>query len=103
MLRPRGTISTYANDGGHPVELNVLQHMVRNTRMQFIVLHTAGPDVRAAAVADVVAAARDGALPVGEEHGLPLVRFPLHRTAVPTGQSKAARSARSWSTFAMPR
>ncbi|NUP37192.1 MAG: hypothetical protein HOY76_09265, partial [Streptomyces sp.] len=24
---------------------------------------------------------RDGALPVGEEHGLPLIRFPLDRTA----------------------
>lgn len=81
VLRPCGTISTYANDGGHPVELNVLQHMVRNTRMQFIVLYTAGPDVRAAAVADVAAALGDDALPVGEEHGLPLVRFPLHRTA----------------------
>ncbi|MEU2256720.1 NADPH:quinone reductase [Nocardia xishanensis] len=81
VLRPRGTISTYANNGGKPVELNVAQHMVRNTRLQFIVLYTAGPDARAAAVADVAAAVRDGALPVGEEHGLPLVRFPLHRTA----------------------
>ncbi|NUR91850.1 MAG: NADPH:quinone reductase, partial [Nonomuraea sp.] len=34
-----------------------------------------------AAVEDVGAALRDGALPVGEEHGLPLVRFPLDRTA----------------------
>jgi NADPH2:quinone reductase len=25
VLRTRGTISTYANDGGKPVELNVLQ------------------------------------------------------------------------------
>ncbi|MFB8003493.1 NADPH:quinone reductase [Nocardia sp. NPDC056000] len=81
VLRPRGTLSTYANNGDQPVELNVLQHMVRNTRMQFIVLYTAGPEVRAAAVADVAAAVRDGALPVGQEHGLPLVRFPLHRTA----------------------
>jgi NADPH:quinone reductase-like Zn-dependent oxidoreductase len=30
---------------------------------------------------DIVAAVRDAALPVGEEHGLPLVRFPLDRTA----------------------
>jgi len=81
VLRPRGAISTYANDGGQPVELNVLQNMVRNTRMQFIVLYTAGPEVRAAAVADVAAAVGDDALPVGEEHGLPLVRFPLHHTA----------------------
>ncbi|MFI1920065.1 NADPH:quinone reductase [Nocardia sp. NPDC020380] len=81
VLRPRGTISTYANDGGRPVEVNVLLSMVRNIRMQFIVLYTAGPDVRAAAVADIAAAVGDGALPVGEEHGLPLIRFPLDRTA----------------------
>jgi NADPH2:quinone reductase len=81
VLRTRGTISTYANDGGKPVELDVLQHMVRNTRLQFLVLHTAGPQVRAAAVEDVAAAVHAGAMPVGEEHGLPLVRFPLERTA----------------------
>ena len=46
-----------------------------------LVLYTAGPEVRAAAAEDVAAAVRAGALPVGEEHGLPLVRFPLDRTA----------------------
>ncbi|MEW1780070.1 NADPH:quinone reductase [Streptomyces sp. NPDC086777] len=81
VLRTRGTISTYANDGGRPVELNVLQNMVLNTRLQFLVLFTAGPQARAAAAQDVAAALRDGALPVGEEHGLPLLRFPLARTA----------------------
>jgi NADPH:quinone reductase len=81
VLRRRGTISTYANDGGKPVELDVLQHMVLNTRLQFLVLYTAGPEARAAAVEDVAAAVRAGALPVGEEHGLPLVRFPLECTA----------------------
>lgn len=81
VLRTRGTISTYANDGGGPVELDVLRNMVLNTRLQFLVLNTAGPEVRAAAAEDVAAAVRAGALPVGEEHGLPLVRFPLDRTA----------------------
>ncbi|MDP4510719.1 NADPH:quinone reductase [Nonomuraea turcica] len=81
VLRTRGTISTYANDGGKPVELDVLRNMVLNTRLQFLVLYTAGPEARAAAVEDVAAAVRSGALPVGEEHGLPLVRFPLDRTA----------------------
>ena len=81
VLRPRGTISTYANDGGRPVELDVRQYLVRNARLQFMVLYTAGADVRAAAVEGVAAAVGAGALPVGEEHGLPLVRFPLHRTA----------------------
>ncbi|ROR37833.1 NADPH:quinone reductase [Kitasatospora cineracea] len=81
VLRTRGTISTYANDGGRPVELDVPRTMVLNARLQFLVLYTAGPRARAAAVEDVAAAVRDGALPVGEEHGLPLVRFPLDRTA----------------------
>ena len=81
VLRTRGTISTYANDGGKPVELDVLRNMVLNTRLQFLVLYTAGTEARAAAAEDVAAAVRDGALPVGEEHGLPLVRFPLGRTA----------------------
>ncbi|MFI6567135.1 NADPH:quinone reductase [Streptomyces sp. NPDC050534] len=81
VLRTSGTISTYANDGGKPVELNVLQNMVLNTRLQLVVLYTAGPEARAAAVEDVSAALRSGALPVGAEYGLPLVRFPLNRTA----------------------
>ena len=81
VLRTRGTISTYANEGGKPVEVNVLQNMVLNTRLQFLVLYTAGPQARMAAAQDVAAAVRDGALPVGEAHGLPLLRFPLARTA----------------------
>ena len=81
VLRTRGTISTYANDSGKPVELNVLQNMVLNTHLQFLVLYTAGSEARTAAVQDVTAAVRDGALPVGENHGLPLIRFPLARTA----------------------
>ncbi|MEH0517296.1 NADPH:quinone reductase [Streptomyces sp. B21-079] len=81
VLRARGTIATYANEGDRPVELDVTRHLVLNLRLQFLVLYTAGPQVRAAAAEDVAAALRDGALPVGEEHGLPLTRFPLHRTA----------------------
>lgn len=81
VLRTRGTISTYANDGGKPVELDVRQNMTLNTRFQFLVLYTVGSEALTAAAEDVAAAVRDGALPVGEEHGLPLVRFPLDRTA----------------------
>jgi NADPH2:quinone reductase len=81
VLRTRGTIATYANEGGQAVELNVGRNMVLNTRMQFLVLYTAGPQARAAAVADIAAAVRDGALPVGERYGLPLLRFQLRRTA----------------------
>lgn len=81
VLRPRGTISTYANHGDTPVTLNVGQSMVTNARLQFLVLYTAGPEARHNAVEDVTAAVTDGALPVGDEHGLPLTRFPLEHTA----------------------
>ena len=81
VLRTRGTISTYANDGGQPVALDVRQSMMLNTRFQFLVLYTVGSQALAAAAEDVVAAVADRALPVGEEHGLPLVRFPLEQTA----------------------
>ncbi|MFF2079029.1 NADPH:quinone reductase [Kitasatospora sp. NPDC058162] len=43
VLRTRGTIATSANDGGKPVELDVRHNMVLNTRLQFLVLYTAGP------------------------------------------------------------
>nr|WP_296069420.1 NADPH:quinone reductase [uncultured Actinoplanes sp.] len=81
VLRTRGTIATYANDGAKAVELDVRQNMVLNTRFQFLVLYTVGAGLLTAASEDVAAAVRDGAMPVGEEHGLPLVRFPLDRTA----------------------
>ena len=55
--------------------------MTLNTRFQFLVLYTVGAEALAAAAEDVAAAVHDGALPVGEQHGLPLVRFPLDRTA----------------------
>ncbi|MBM2614461.1 NADPH:quinone reductase [Actinoplanes sp. LDG1-06] len=81
VLRTRGTIATYANDGGKAVELDVRQNMNLNTRFQFLVLYTVGAQALTAAAEDVAAAVGDGALPVGEEHGLPLVRFPLEGTA----------------------
>jgi NADPH2:quinone reductase len=80
VLRTRGTICTYANDGGKPVELDVRQNMMLNTRFQFMVLYTMGEAAMRAGAEDITAAVRDGALPVGEEHGLPLTRFPLGRT-----------------------
>lgn len=81
VLRTRGTIATYANDGGKPVELDVRQNMMLNSRFQFLVLYTVGAEVLAGAAEDVAAAVAAGALPVGAEHGLPLTRFPLAGTA----------------------
>jgi NADPH2:quinone reductase len=55
--------------------------MTRNVRVQFVLTYTVGRADKDAAVAAVAAAAADGAMEVGEAHGLPLHRFPLAETA----------------------
>jgi len=55
--------------------------MGRNVRYQFVLVYTVPPAVKDAAVADVAAAAADGALEVGASSGLPLHRFPLEQAA----------------------
>jgi NADPH2:quinone reductase len=81
VLRPRGAVSVYANTGGTEVTLPVRPLMALNARLQFILLYSVGDEALAAAAADVAAAVADGALEVGEEHGLPLLRFPLEQAA----------------------
>src|SRR4029079_5632234 len=75
VLRPRGTIAIYANDGGTPFTLDVRRNMGLNTRYQFVLLYTVGWDRIAAAAADLSHAIEDGAFRGGEEAGLPLRRF----------------------------
>jgi NADPH:quinone reductase len=81
VLRNRGTIAIYANNGGTEFTLDIRPNMMLNTRWQFLLLYTVGEEALAAAVDDITAALADDALPVGEEHGLPLIRFPLEATA----------------------
>jgi NADPH2:quinone reductase len=81
VLRTRGTIATYASDGGSSLTLEIGPNMVLNTRLQFLLLYTIGAEALRAATEDITAALEAGALPVGEEHGLPLHRFPLEDTA----------------------
>jgi NADPH:quinone reductase len=81
VLRPRGTISVYANDGAAPFNLDVRRNMGLNTRYQFVLLYTVGWDRIAAAAADINHAIADGAFQVGEHAGLPLHRFDLDQTA----------------------
>jgi NADPH2:quinone reductase len=55
--------------------------MKANARLQFVLLYTVGEEALKAGAADVAAAVAAGALQIGEEHGLPLVRYPLEETA----------------------
>ncbi|MRG60279.1 zinc-binding dehydrogenase [Agromyces sp. CFH 90414] len=81
VIANHGSISVYATDGGAEMRLDVRHHFARNVRYQFLLLYTVGDAPLAAAAEDVTRAVGDGALPVGEDAGLPLTRFALERTA----------------------
>ncbi|MEN2745802.1 NADPH:quinone reductase [Sinomonas halotolerans] len=80
-LAPGGTVSVYAGTGDETVAVPVRAAMGKNARLQFILTYTVTPEQKHDAVAAVGAALADGALRVGEEHGLPLARYPLAETA----------------------
>jgi NADPH2:quinone reductase len=82
VIRNRGCIAVYANNGGDQMVLDVRRHFALNVRYQFLLLYTVGADALAAAGEDIVAALGDNALAVGEEAGLPLHRFDLEHTAL---------------------
>jgi NADPH:quinone reductase len=81
VVRPRGSIAIYANNGGDQLSLNVRETFSHNVRFQFVFLYTVGSRALLAAAEDVTAAMRDGALDVGEDRGVPLHHYPLERAA----------------------
>ena len=81
VLRPGGLVATYAADRSEPMSLVVRPSMTKNLSWRFLLTYTADPAEKGAAVAGVRAAVEAGALRIGEEAGLPIVRFPLERTA----------------------
>ena len=80
VLAANGTVAVYATDGGGDLSLGVWEHMRRNVRYQFVLVYTVPQAAKDEAVADVSAAVADGALPVGEDAGLPLHHFVLEQT-----------------------
>jgi len=76
-----GTIAIYTSDENPTVPVPVRASMTKNIRIQFVLTYTTSESQKRNAVAAVAAAERDGALQVGESHGLPLTRFPLAETA----------------------
>jgi NADPH:quinone reductase len=81
VLANHGTIAVYASEGGNALTLPVGRSVVSNLRYQFLLLYTVHRDALTAAAEDITAALRSGALPVGEDAGLPLLRFPLECAA----------------------
>ena len=80
VIGANGSIASYTDDGGGQVTLSARSLMGRNVRVQFILTYTATADAKQNAIAAVSAALADGALRVGDEHGLPLTRFSLAET-----------------------
>ncbi|HSU02333.1 MAG TPA: NADPH:quinone reductase [Nocardioides sp.] len=81
VIKPRGTIAIYANNGGDEVTLSVRATFSTNARFQWVLLYTVGEQALRAAAEDVTAALADGAFGVGDEHGLPVHHYPLEQTA----------------------
>ena len=81
VVRNRGTIAFYANNGGDEATLPVRPSFAKNVRIQGLLLYTLGADLLAAATEDVTAAVAAGALRVGEDVGLPLHHYDLAETA----------------------
>ena len=81
VLASHGSVAVYATDGGDVMQLDVRKHFALNVRYQFVLLYTVGQEALDAAAEDITAALVDDALPVGEDAGLPLTRFPLEETA----------------------
>lgn len=81
VIAPHGTIAAYANDGGVPYNPPMRDFMKAGIRVQFLLVYTMPEAAKDEAVAAVTAAVDDGAISVGEEHGLPLHRYPLDEVA----------------------
>jgi NADPH2:quinone reductase len=80
LIAPHGTIVAYADGGGPDVAIPVRSMMSKNVRFRFLLTYTVPPKDKTHAVAGVSEALAAGALRVGDEFGLPLVRFPLKET-----------------------
>ncbi|NII68161.1 NADPH:quinone reductase [Microbacterium ulmi] len=81
VLANHGSLAYYADNGGDRATIPMRPTFAKNLRLQGLLLYTVGDAVLAAATEDITAAVRDGALPVGEQAGLPLTWFPLEQTA----------------------
>ena len=81
VVANHGSIAYYADNGGEEATIPVRPTFAKNVRIQGLLLYTVGDAALQAAAEDITAALADGALPVGEEAGLPLTWFPLEETA----------------------
>ncbi len=80
VLGNGGTVVSYASEDP-PLSIPVRPAMTNNLRYLFLLVYTMPDEAKRRAVRDVSAAVDAGALRVGEDAGLPILRFPLEQTA----------------------
>jgi NADPH2:quinone reductase len=80
VIANHGTVAVYASDSP-AVAVPIRPSMNKNVRWQFLMSYSTTPEQKHNAIADVTAAAAQGLLDVGEDAGLPIIRFPLEQLA----------------------
>ena len=78
VIAPGGNVAIYV---GGKFSVPSFKAMVKNVSLDFVLTYTTSVDEKAAAVAAVAEAVNDGTFRVGEEAGLPIVRFPFAKIA----------------------
>ncbi len=78
VIAPGGNIAIYV---GGKFSVPSFKAMLKNVSLDFVLTYTTTPEEKDNAVAAVAAAVNAGAFRVGEEHGLPILRFPLDGVA----------------------
>jgi NADPH2:quinone reductase len=82
VARNHGCVAVYADTGGDELRLPLGRHMMANLRYQFLITFEMRDEAKENALEAVAEALGAGALPVGVEAGLPLIRFSLADTAL---------------------
>ncbi|GIE35540.1 NADPH:quinone reductase [Actinoplanes italicus] len=78
VIAPGGNIAIYV---AGRLSLPSFKAMLKNASLDFVLTYTTTPKEKADAVAAVAEAVHAGAFRVGEDAGLPILRFPLGRIA----------------------
>ncbi|MGE0218757.1 NADPH:quinone reductase [Mycolicibacterium sp.] len=81
MLARDGVIAVYTSDEQDAVPIPARAAMMKNASVHYLLTYLTDIDAKLASVRAVTAAVAAGVMGVGAEHGLPLHRYPLARTA----------------------
>ncbi|MBB1159182.1 zinc-binding dehydrogenase [Amycolatopsis sp. DR6-1] len=81
VLAHGGNINVYSCGDADCLPIPSREMLVKNVQLDFTFTYTTEPESKANALSDVHAAAADGALEVGAEHGLPVRRYALDQVA----------------------